>query len=150
MPLAFYPFRYRDQLTGKWVRARYKAEIDVIAERFTEWEITGPAERRVPNPTSFSPYHNTIAHAELMRLDEPAPKLNPHLEQPPAIDQIECFLLTMFLRRYVTFCARRRRFAQMEGAARLHREISVIAVDASPGVTRRLARGAAASTGRSY
>jgi len=32
----------------------------------------------------------------------------------------------MFLRRYVTYCARRRRFAQMEGAARLRREISAI------------------------
>jgi hypothetical protein len=29
----------------------------------------------------------------------------------------------VFLRRYVTYCARRRRFAQMEGAARLHGKI---------------------------
>jgi len=27
MPRAFlYPFRYRDELTGKWVKARYVAE----------------------------------------------------------------------------------------------------------------------------
>jgi hypothetical protein len=29
-----------------------------------------------------------------------------------------------YLRRYVTYCARRRRFAQMEGAARLYREVA--------------------------
>ena len=126
MPLAFYPFRYRDSLTGKWVRARYKAEIEVIAERFAEWEITGPAEHRVANPVSFSPYRDPIAHAELTCLEEPAPEINPQLEQPPAIDRVERLLLAMFLRRYVTYCARRRRFAQMEGAARLRREISAI------------------------
>ena len=31
-----YPFRYRDPRTGKWVRARYKAEPHVIAERHAE------------------------------------------------------------------------------------------------------------------
>jgi hypothetical protein len=46
MPLPALPFRYRDSITGKWVRARYKAEPHVIAERFAEWEITGPAEQR--------------------------------------------------------------------------------------------------------
>lgn len=128
MPLALYPFRYRDPLTGKWVRARYKAEIEVIAERFAEWELTGPAEQREANPVGFNPYR-TIAHAELNRLEELAPTINPHLEKPPAIDQVECFLLSVFLRRYITFCARRRRFAQMEGAARLHRQIKGIGSD---------------------
>jgi hypothetical protein len=32
-------------------------------------------------------------------------------------------LVTLFLRRYVTYCARRRRYAQIEGAARLYGEI---------------------------
>ena len=88
MPLRLYPFRYRDPLTGTWIRARYKAEAHVIAERFAEWEITGPAELRDANPVGFNPYR-TIAHAELMRLEEPAPEINPHLEKPPAIDRID-------------------------------------------------------------
>ncbi len=121
-----YPFRYRDPLTGKWVRARYKAEAHVIAERFAEWEITGPAELRLANSVGFNPYRQPIPHAELMRLEEPAPEINPHLEQPPTIDRIERFLLAVFLRRYVTYYARRRRFAQMEGAARMHRKIGAI------------------------
>jgi len=33
--------------------------------------------------------------------------------------RLERFLLFVFLRRYVTYCARRRRYAAMEGAARL-------------------------------
>jgi hypothetical protein len=38
---------------------------------------------------------------------------------PPAIDATERFLLRLFLRRYVTWCVRRERFAPMQGAARL-------------------------------
>ena len=45
--------------------------------------------------------------------------LHPQLTQPPAIDDFEPFLVGLFLRRYVTYCARRQRYAQMEGAARL-------------------------------
>jgi hypothetical protein len=41
-PLELYPFRYRDPLTGKWVRARYVAELHEIA-RYVEWEIVRPA-----------------------------------------------------------------------------------------------------------
>jgi hypothetical protein len=59
----------------------------------------------------------------VMRLTEAAPQMNPHLDEPPAIDCIERVLVALFLRRYVTYCARHRRFAQMQGAARLHREI---------------------------
>ena len=31
--LELFPFRYRDPLTGKWVKARYKAERHEIAAR---------------------------------------------------------------------------------------------------------------------
>jgi hypothetical protein len=43
------------------------------------------------------------------------------------IDATEEFLLAVFLRRYVTYCARRGRFAAMTGAARLHAEIGAAA-----------------------
>jgi hypothetical protein len=33
MPQELYPFRYRDPRTGKWVRARYVAELDEIQAR---------------------------------------------------------------------------------------------------------------------
>jgi hypothetical protein len=39
-----------------------------------------------------------------------------------AIDASERFLLRPFLRRYITWCARGRRFAAMQGAARLFAE----------------------------
>jgi hypothetical protein len=45
------------------------------------------------------------------------------LELQPAIDAPEAFLVTVFLRRYVTYCARRGRFAAMNGAARLFAEV---------------------------
>ena len=38
--LELFPFRYRDPLTGKWVKARYRAERDEIAARHAEFEIT--------------------------------------------------------------------------------------------------------------
>ena len=48
--LELFPFRYRDRLTGKWVRARYVAERHEMAARHTEWGIMGgrrdPQRRR--------------------------------------------------------------------------------------------------------
>ena len=60
-----------------------------------------------------------------------APQINPHLNRPPTIDAMEYFLKALFLRRYVTYCARRQRYAQMEGAARLLSEF-----DGSAGAPR--------------
>lgn len=123
--LYLYPFRYRDDRTGKWVRARYVAERREIAARHSEWEILGPPEIRDVDTCAryFTPYR-LVDHAELRRLQERAPQMNPHLERPPAIDVREAFLLQTFLRRYVTYCARRRRYAAMSGAAALFRDVS--------------------------
>ena len=57
-PLLLYPFSYRDELTGKWTKARYRAEYHVIARRFreTEWRIEGSPERRWPLGDAFSPW----------------------------------------------------------------------------------------------
>ncbi len=112
--LELFPFRFRDPVTGKWVRARYVAERQEIAARYVEWEIIGPAEIRDVNPEAryFTP-HKSPLDAELRRYSERAPEL----EQ--AIDAAEAFLLAVFLRRYVTYCARRGRYAAMNGAARL-------------------------------
>ena len=60
----------------------------------------------------FNPYR-VVQYPEVKRLQEPAPRVNPHLDRPPAIDAAECFLIGVFLRRYVSYCGRRRRFAQM-------------------------------------
>lgn len=69
-----------------------------------------------PNARPFSP-HKALPDAKLPRYRERAPELQ------PAIDSAEAFLLAVFLRRYVTYCARRGRFAAMNGAARLFAEI---------------------------
>ena len=45
------------------------------------------------------------------------------LDMEPTIDAIERFLARVFLRRYVTYCARQPRFAAMQGAGRLHNAI---------------------------
>jgi len=42
--LELFAFRYCDPRTGKWVRARYRADRDQIAARYAEWKIIGPAE----------------------------------------------------------------------------------------------------------
>jgi hypothetical protein len=86
-----------------------------LTARYTEWEITGPAEVREIDPAAlpFTPHLQSPLDAALRRYSERPPELR------PAIDAAEAFLLTVFLRRYVTNCARRRRFAAMNGAARL-------------------------------
>src|SRR5205823_2413689 len=43
-PRCYYPFRFFDDVTKKWTSARYVAELHVIAERYAQWEITGPPE----------------------------------------------------------------------------------------------------------
>ncbi len=116
-PPLLYPFRFRDPLTGKWVRARYKASRSDLEKRYAEWEITGAGEMRHDVGGSFNPHRKLIAHAELKRISEPA------LELQPRLDEVEGFLVQVFLRRYVTYCARRGRYAQMNGAANLFREL---------------------------
>ena len=37
-------------------------------------------------------------HADLMRMQEPPPELQPHLAKPPAIDELEAFLATLVRR----------------------------------------------------
>jgi len=113
--LELFAFRYRDPRTGKWVRGRYLAKWDEIASRYAEWEIIGPADIRDvdPDARAFTP-HTSPLNAALRRYSERPPELQ------TAIDDAEAFLLRVFLRQYVTYCARRRRYAAMNGAARLY------------------------------
>jgi hypothetical protein len=111
-PIELYPFRFRDPRTGKWVRARYLATRAELASRYREWEVIGPAEIRGDTPVQmFQP--------QLARVADQSLELLPHLAMSPAIDATERFLLHVFLRRYITLCARRRGFAAMQGAAQL-------------------------------
>jgi len=67
--LELFRFRYRDRVTGKWVKARYVAERHEIAARYTEWEVIGPPEIRDVDPHAryFTPW-KVVPHAELMRM----------------------------------------------------------------------------------
>jgi hypothetical protein len=137
--LELFPFRYRDPLTGKWIRARYRAELHEIAARYTEFEIIGPPEIRDVDPEArhFTPHADAARRPvkdppkdprpgpERDPPDDEPPVKEPPDEDPPKLDGLERFLLLVFLRRYVTYCARHRRFAAMNGAARLYAEVSV-------------------------
>ena len=70
MRLELFPFRYRDELTGKWKRARYVAERHVIAERFAEFEIIGPPEIREVDADSqyFNPLRRDVQSATIGNL----------------------------------------------------------------------------------
>jgi hypothetical protein len=57
--LQLYPFRFRDPLTGGWVRARYKLQVPEMQRHYAEWEITGAPEMRhvvAATPEQFSPF----------------------------------------------------------------------------------------------
>lgn len=149
MRLDLFPFRYRDPRTGKWIVARYVAEPSEIAARFAEWEITGQTEIRDVDvgARASSPHHNLATRSHLP-VEEPPPSdpprpekepgKDPPVKEPPEIDPpvkeppseepatpegVERMLLLVFLRRYVTYCARRGRFAAMNGAARVFAEV---------------------------
>lgn len=118
-PPILYPFRKRDPLTGKWYRARWKASLADI-EREGGIVDGEPEVRRPLGPMAgFHPYRDMPP-----RRVEPL-QMHPHRADPPAIDQLECFLACMFLRRYATYCVRRKRYAQAQGAASLWRELSL-------------------------
>ncbi len=61
-PLVLYPFRYRSPVTGRWVRARYRAEIHVIAQRYrgTDWRVDGEPEIRHGGGDSFNPWRTPL------------------------------------------------------------------------------------------
>ena len=114
--MELYPFRYRDPLTGKWVKARYPAERREIAARYHEWEIVGPPEiRELGNwGAGFAPYRDPLK-----------PKALGNIEMSPCVDDsTERALARIFLRRYVTWCARTGRHAGAGGAARLWLELA--------------------------
>jgi len=118
-PITLFPFRYRDTRTGKWVRARYRATREEMAARYADWEITGDPEMRSDEPARmFNQASKLIPHAELMRIEEAPPDMQ------PAIDACERLLALLFLRRYVTWCARTRRFDRISGAAMLYRRLT--------------------------
>jgi len=110
--IELFPFRFRDPTTGRWVRARYRAERKEIARRYAEYEITGPPEIREGNADAwrFTPHARQSADQGALRFDEKRPEVQPRLAAPPAVDVAEAVLLRLFIRRYVTYCARRRRF----------------------------------------
>lgn len=111
MRLELFPFRYRDPLSSRIVVARYRTTREEIAACYAEWEIVGPAELREPDLS-----------ARRFDLGSAAVDFPPQFDPMPDADERSLALL--FLRRYVTYCARRRRFAAMQGAARLAREIA--------------------------
>ena len=65
--LELFPFRFRDRVSGKWIRARYVAERHEIAARYAEWEIVGTAEIRNVEPSA--------AHFSPWRRERPVPRL---------------------------------------------------------------------------
>ena len=118
-PLDLYAFRFLDPVTGRWMRARYRATAAEIAARYANFRLEGAPERRPREAAGFDPFARSARQRSgeaAARDAEPAPVT--------ALDAREAELLGYFLRRYVTYCARRGAFAAMNGAARLLREIA--------------------------
>jgi hypothetical protein len=55
--LVLYPFRFRDLLTGKWVRARHKLQVPELQRHYADWEITGAPEIRRVTEMSVQPFN---------------------------------------------------------------------------------------------
>ena len=61
--IELFPFRFRDERTGKWVRARYLAEFHEIRQRYAEWEIVGEPEIRTVSDDPFSLQASHVARS---------------------------------------------------------------------------------------
>ena len=129
-PLLLYPFRFFDPVRKRWIRARYVAERHVIESNYAKWEIIGPPEillRGDPARDSFNPFRRPAAHSP--PVEDPPPDHGPTpdpppVEPPPPEDELERFLVLLFLRRYVRWCARTLRYASMGQAINLYRVIA--------------------------
>ena len=127
--IELYAFRYRNPRTGKWTTARYSAEPREIAARYVDFELLGPPEIRDVDPEAryFNPHIGAVpvGHRSVVGPSEcQLPAGSPLAEDPAKLDAFERFLMLLFLRRYVTYCARRQRFAAMNGAARLYADLA--------------------------
>ncbi len=118
-----YAFRFRDPVTRKWVRARYRATPDDIARRYDDARIDGDGVVPANVSAGFDPFRTAAGAESRDAAVEPALQLDPDL-----VDALERALVATFLRRYVTWCARHRRYAAMNGAARLLRAVSAAPV----------------------
>ena len=114
-PTILYPFRLRNPITGKWHRARWKASLEEIEAHRGEWIIDGPPEVRahLGSTSGFQQWKPSPVDVSL--------QMHPQRDTPPVIVEMERFLAGVFLRRYATYCVRRKRYAQAQGAAILAR-----------------------------
>ena len=145
--LELHPFRFLDTVSGKWIKARYVAERHEIEARHApgEWEIIGRPIREIDDHCAyFSPWANPRPNDAPVKEppgNKPPPEKDPPAKEPPVkepkqigaqcehepqLDAVERFLVLLFLRRYVTYPARRSRYAQMNGGACLHREVAAL------------------------
>lgn len=108
-----YPFKLRDELTGRWYLARWKDRAESIEKR--GGVIAGPPEVIRP----IGAWHSVGTHGPTK------PRPGDEVDTAPSVDELEAALARIFLRRYVTYCARTRRHAQAGGAAALWRTLSV-------------------------
>jgi len=129
LSLVLYRFRFFDAASGRWVLARHRAELHVIAKRYARWQLVGEPEiRRNDTIGWFSPHHDGSAPVraaeQSTQIEMPDAAIGCDVETSPSIvGDTERFLVLLFLRRYIAWCARRRRYASMEGAAKLSRSV---------------------------
>ena len=55
--LELYPFKFRDRITRRWVRARHKLQVPALQRRYAEWEVTGAPEIRCVTRGSAEPFN---------------------------------------------------------------------------------------------
>lgn len=114
MSFARYPFRKQDPLTGKWYRTRWKASLEEIEAN--GWKVDG-----LPETTSVS--GATSGFMRNLGADHRPPAPLDNVTVPHASDD-ERRLARAFLRRYVTYCARRGLERQARDAAVLWRTMA--------------------------
>jgi len=112
------PFSLSRIIYGQVGQGALRAGRHEIAARYAEWEIIGPPEIRDVDPGARYFMEGPAARGA-MRISERAPQIIRIWKGRRRLTRPGAFLINVFLTRYVTYCARRRRFREMQGAARL-------------------------------
>ena len=120
-----YSFRYRDERTGKWIKARYKASPHEINSVYREWQLLDQGELResAGQQPRFSPFAVQLVAPNPRPIGQRFLELGPHRRKRSGIDADERRLVRIFLRRLIVYEARKGRFERVGDAADLLADI---------------------------
>lgn len=96
--IRLYPSKYRDPVSGPWIKARYRASLDDIRARYIEWMIEGaPEVRETSGAVGFNPHPRWTDNALTAPAGRNVELLSADRDERLQLDALEVCLVATFL-----------------------------------------------------